>query len=172
MVLRLDRYHANLPYPQVNRVHEDKELITYLIQPYSGENSELKTVMQYAYHSLCCKEKYREVSQMMRGIFYIETMHLELIGDVIIKLGGNPQYVLSLQHHQIAWQSSVIDYETHPEQMLLADIEGEKGSAAFYQQASEIVEQADIARLLARLALDEQLHHRMLTDLYGRLFHL
>jgi len=170
MTLNLDRYRVNQPYPHVNHVQPDDALIQTLLQPYSGEYSELTTVLQYAHHSLCCKQQYNEVSQMMRGIFYVETMHLEFIGDTIIKLGGDPTYVILLQQRKIAWQPTVISYETQPDRMLLADIRGEEGAAEFYEQAAESIEQHDIARLMARLALDERLHHRMLTDLYSRFF--
>lgn len=170
MILDLDRYHVDLPYPTVNRVRKDKELIKTLLQPYSGEHSELTTLLQYAHHSLCCKDKYKEVSKMMRGIFYIETMHLEFIGDILVKLGVDPKYIIALKQKQIDWQPSVISYETRPSRMLLADIEGEKGAAAFYEQASESTKQPEVAKLLARLALDEHLHHRMLSDLYDSTF--
>jgi len=170
MNLRLDRYHVNQPYPQVNHVKPDEGLVKILLQPYSGERSELTTALQYAHHSVCCKRNYKEISQTMRGIFYIETMHLEFIGDIIVKLGGDPKYVISLQQKQISWQSSLINYETSPDQMLLSDMEGEKGAAEFYERTSESINQSDIARLLARLALDEHLHYRLLSNIYGRHF--
>lgn len=171
MTLNLSRFQARRPYPAPRHIHPDRELAVRLMEGYSGEYSELTTTLQYAYHSLLCKEGFEELSLTMRGIFYVETLHMELLGDCINRLGGEPLYLLTLRENMVPWQAAVVQYEYTPEKMLLADIKGEKGAAAFYEELAAGVEQADIARLMARLAEDERLHARMLTELHQKYFH-
>lgn len=170
MTLNLDRYHANLPYPEVRRARPDKQLAFALMDGYSGEVSELTTVLQYAYHSLCCKRRFRQVSGVMRGIFYVETMHMEMLGDCVAKLGGDVRYSVALRDKSLYWQASLVNYAATPARMVLADIDGEKQAVAFYEEMAARCVQPDISRLLQRLAEDEKLHVRMLGDLYARHF--
>lgn len=170
MMLDLEQYQADLPYPAVRNVHTDKRLAARLMGGYCGASSEMTTVLQYAYHSLRCKKNYDEVSKVMRGIFYVETLHMEFLGECICKLGGDVHYMIELKEKSIYWQSCLVEYKSSPSQMLLADIQGERYAAAFYEETAAMVSQPDIAKLLARLAEDEKLHVRILSDLYSRTF--
>ena len=171
MILDLKPYQASEPYPQVHTIRQDKTLAVTLMKGYCGEVSEMTTVLQYAHHSLHCKSQYAEVSKMMRGIFYVETLHMELLGECVCKLGGSAQYNVSTGEKMICWQGDLVEYTSTPAQMLLADIKGEKEAVAFYQRAaSSLHNQPDVKTLLLRLAEDERLHVKMLTDLYDRTF--
>lgn len=170
MVLNLGRYQAPQPYPIVNNVYPDEKLAATLADAYSGITSELTTSLQYAYHSLQIQDKYSEISDIIRGIFHVETLHMELLGDCIRKLGGDIHYIVTLQDRPLSWQASFVNYESTPENMLLADIKGEEYAAAFYEETSAIATQADIANLLARLAKDERLHESMFKKLHQMYF--
>lgn len=166
MILNLENFQAPAPYPAVHNVRQDKQLAAKLMEGYSGETSELTTVLQYAYHSLRCKKRYSKISQTIRGIFYVEALHMEFLGDCICKLGGDAHYILKLREKSICWQASMVEYGASPAQMLLADIQGEKYAAAFYEETAATVNQPEISSLLTRLAEDEKLHIRIFTDLY------
>lgn len=170
MILDLNKYRADAPYPSVGNVRKDKKLAATLMEGYSGEMSELTTVLQYAYHSLRCKRRHNAIYEVLRGIFYIETIHMELLGDCIAKLGANTEYTIRLREKTICWQAAVVEYESSPAKMLLADIQGEKGAVAFYEGTAATLNQPDIAKLLMRLAEDERLHVKLLTDLYHTTF--
>ena len=170
MQIDLRPYQAHISYPELRHVKPDKVLAQTLLQGYSGERSELTTVLQYAYHSLRCEERIKEVSKTLRGIFYVETLHMEFLGNCVRRLGGNVEYVLTLGEKRIGWQSDMINYMRTPAQMLVEDIKGEKYAAAFYEDVSASTRQSDIAALLAQLAEDERLHIRILSKLYDRYF--
>lgn len=171
MTIDLDRFQAKEPYPELRNVRPDKRLAAHLLEGYSGETSELTTILQYAYHSLMCKKRYAEVSETIRGIFHVETLHLEFLGDCICRLGAPVQYQLALREKKLFWQASVVEYADTPAKMILADIRGEKEAAAFYEQAAETAKnQPPIAAMLSRLAADERLHIQIFTDLYNRYF--
>lgn len=169
MTIDLKQYQDPMPYPTIFRLRQDQEITRRIMSGYSGAASELSTVLQYAQHSLRCKN-YSEVSETMRGIFYVETLHMELLGDVLCKLGGNAEYIMSVQEKNIYWQASMVNYSSAPSSMLRLDIEGEKGAVAFYEQTAKMTDQPELKSLMLRLAEDERLHVKILSDLYSRYF--
>lgn len=170
MKLNLTPFQHPSPYPALQNVAEDPALAEVLLSGYCGERSELTTILQYAYHSLECTEVASEYSNILRGIFYVETIHMELLGNCIRKLGGNIEYLLPLQEKKISWQASVVNYLKTPLEMITDDIEGEKLAAKFYSDMAMKTNQQDIAHLLRRLSEDEKLHVRMLEQLKIRLY--
>lgn len=169
MIIDLKSYQDPMPYPSVFRLRPDKEMAERIMSGYSGAYSELTTTLQYAQHSLRCRN-YAEISETMRGIFYVETLHMEYLGDIICKMGGNAEYKISFQDKSIDWQASMVNYANSPSAMLWLDIEGEKGAAAFYEQTAQMTDQPELKSLMLRLAEDEKLHVKILTDLYNRYF--
>lgn len=170
MIIDLERYQAAMPYPEVHNVKPDKQLADKLLEGYSGESSELTTVLQYAYHSLKLQKRYNLVSEVVRGIFYVETLHMNFLGDCISKLGGDAKYMLALREKSIYWQASLVNYESTPSQMIMANIQGEKLAVSFYEETAAITKQPAIANLLLRLAEDEKLHLHIFTEIYQRNF--
>lgn len=171
MIIDLKSYQAKGSYPEVNVLRIDKKLAELVAEGYSGVSSELTTVLQYAHHSLRCKEKFTRISETMRGIFYVETLHMELLGGLLNRLRGDAQYRYSVQERNLVWQADAVEYLKTPSQMILADIEGEKGAAQYYEQlAATFAGQSDFSKLMLRLAEDEKLHIRILSDLYAQSF--
>lgn len=170
MTLDLSQYQAASPYPTPRNVRPDPQLMAKLMEGYSGEASELTTSLLYAYQSVKCNNKYAKISESIRGIFYVETLHMEMLGNCIIKLGGDPQYILKLRERSINWQSSFVTYENSPAQMLISNVQSEKNTAAFYEETSKSTNQPDIAKLLTRIAEDERLHVQIFSNLHKRFF--
>lgn len=170
MRLNLSNYQIQAPYPALRNIQPDKGLADELLQGYSGERSELTTILQYAYHSLNCRNIANEFSNMIQGIFYVETLHMNFLGNCIKNLGGDVEYVIPLNEKNVSWQASMVNYMDTPAQMLLTDIQGEKFAAKFYQEMAAQSPQTCVTDLLNRLAEDEKLHVNMLEKLYERMF--
>lgn len=170
MILDLKPFMMPEPYPQITHVKPDKSIADKIFGGYCGASSEFTTVMQYNYHSLYCAHKFRELAEVTRGIFHVETLHLQMLGECLLKLGAEPRYLLAVEDKTICWQSMLVDYETTPQKMLAADIKGEKGAAAYYEDLAESCkEQPALRALFLRLAEDEKLHVRILSDLQRKM---
>lgn len=169
MKLDLGPYQAPQTYPVLRNVRQDKVLAQTLLNGYCGEKSELTTVLQYAHHSLKCKNRAQQIYNTLRGIFYVETLHLELLGECAARLGGDVEYMLALKEKSVCWQASLVEYSRTPMQMLKDDIQGERFAVDFYTDTARSVKQHDISALLSRLAEDEKLHVKLLTDLSHRI---
>lgn len=159
-----------MPYPPVRIAHPDAIMAAKLVEGYSGRHSELTTVLQYANHSLQCKGKNHELSILLRGIFYVETLHMELLGECIAALGGEIPYNLTAEPNAECWYATLVDYESQPAAILQADITGEKQAADFYIKTAAECKQPELAQLLLRLAEDEKLHYRLFTGAYQRYY--
>lgn len=167
--MKASNYRVNQPYPAVTGLKPSKRQAQLLMEGYSGASSELTTVTQYAYHHLHFLAN-KELAQTIKGVFLVETHHLELLGRCLIQLGEDPRYVLYHRQHRLDWQAGLVDYCQNPEAMLLADIAGEKGAAEYYVKTAEAIDDYRIAPLLLRLAEDERLHYQLFSSLHRRYF--
>lgn len=163
------KYHAALPYPVVSGLKPDKKQARILMEGYCGSKSELTTVTQYAYHHLNCLGN-EEIAKTIHGIFLVETHHLELLGKCLIQLGEDPKYFVTSGGRQSFWQAGLVDYKKTMKEILLADIEGEKGAFDYYLKTAQIINNDKISPLLLRLAEDERLHYRMFVELNQKYF--
>lgn len=59
-------------------------------------------------------------------IAMIEIKHLELLGEAIIKLGGNPEFKSSYSNVGRFWLGSYVNYSTTIKKILLDNIDTEK----------------------------------------------
>lgn len=164
----LTKYQVNLPYPIVTGLQHNYDQAKMLIEGYSGSISELTTVSQYAYHKVKCN-RYKEIYDTLEGIFLVETLHLELLGDCINQLGVDPRYYIT-PIQKISWTSNFVDYKQTPSEMILADINGEIEAAQYYLRTAQKIENNKIEPLLLRLAEDEKLHVRIFSDIYRKYF--
>lgn len=167
--MNIEKYHANLSYPVVNGLNYNKVQAMLLMEGYSGQFSELSTVIQYSYHKIKSM-KNREIAETLQGIFLVETHHLELLGNCINQLGMDPRYYIYLNQKPIVWQADVVNYATSVKEMVLADIEGEKRAVQYYIETAKIIDNEKIAKLLLRLSEDEKLHVEIFTNLYHKYF--
>jgi bacterioferritin len=162
-------YQMDIAYPDVAGIRPNKAQAMMLMEGYCGAVSELSTVTQYAYHHIRCG-RYDEIAQTIKGIFFVEALHMELLGKCIARLGVDPRYFTYSKQGQSFWHAGVVNYEESVRDMLWADIEGEKGAVDFYLITAERIGNPVVANLLLRLAEDEKLHVRMFTDLYSKYF--
>lgn len=163
-------YHVDLPYPHITGLNPNKRQAMLLMSGYSGVSSELTTVTQYAYHKLKCT-RIKELYEALQGIFLVETHHLELLGHCINQLGVDPKYNMFLNNQKsISWISDAVNYKSSLNEIILTDIEGEKGAVRYYEDTAKIIENKKIEALLLRLAKDEALHVEIFTELYRKYF--
>ena len=88
----LDLYRAKLPYPPIVVVKPNKHYAEIIQTSFAGAVSEFSAISQYIYHHLRTEDQYPEISKALESIAIVEMYHLEILGKLIIKLGGNPGY--------------------------------------------------------------------------------
>ena len=82
----------------------------------------------------------------------------------MLKLGVNPLYVQYPCSH--TWfNTSQISRSTAPQKMLMDDIQGEMNAITEYKKMLYVLTNQDVAAIVQRIILDEQLHLDALKEL-------
>lgn len=153
-------YQVNLPYPKVVITEPNLRYATLISDGYAGRGSELTAVNQYLVHSYYL-EKYPEIYRAYQKIAIVEKIHLELLGKLILNLGGKPLLQSGVTGH--FWSGQFPDYQFTLKSILLRDIQGERDAISHYKLLICQITEDQIQRLFARIILDEQRHLKILT---------
>jgi len=140
-------YKADLPYPEIDCTDKNKSYVHLIQLNYAGAISELTSVNQYIYHSLAM----------------VELEHLEILGKLIIALGGNPRFEINKGH----WSPKFIEYGSNLASMLREDIDGEKATIRQYKETIKLIKDEKVREILERIVKDEEVHIKTLVSLYN-----
>ncbi len=144
-----------LPYPEIEVICPNEAYACIIMEDYAGAASELTAITQYLYHHLTSDEE-QDVADMLLGIAEVEMSHLEMLGEAIVKLGADPQFVEGCPNKQ--WSGVNVGYGNSLCQRLHLDLAGEYGAIEQYRQHVLEICDPHIKELLERIILDEQVH--------------
>ena len=91
--------------------------------------------------------------------------HLEILGKLIIKLGGNPGYWINKKDKKLNWNSSFVNYGLNATEMINYDIADEKLAIKQYISDEKKINDSNIISIIDRIILDEEVHIQILTEL-------
>lgn len=142
------------PFPKIEVSEPNERYAKILLDAFAdGTDAELTAVAQYIHHHVTIEEKL--VSNLMLCIALVEMQHLEIIGDLINQLGGNPKY---LRTNRGYWQGSEVSYGDSLVQKLRLDILSEEAAIASYHYLLAEIQDPKIQTILERIVRDEQVH--------------
>lgn len=161
-VIEILNSKKNISYPKLMNVRQNKRYAELLYNNFSGEAGELTAVTQYIYEHIELK-KYDSFSKILLSIAIEEMHHLDLIGDLIKKLGKKAYYI---NNENCFWNAKNVKYHfNNIYDMLSYNIETEKQAIIEYKQAIKYTQNKSIKNLLERIILDEQTH----LEIFNRL---
>lgn len=145
------------PYPSGNVKVKNKRVADLLLNAFAnGGNAELTAIAQYINHHLTISQK--SVSNLELCIALVEMKHLEMVGNLIESLGGNPKYFRTNRQY---WSGGNVDYGKTLCQKLSLDIYAETQAIAGYRELLRQIKIPQVRRVLKRILADE-IHHRKL----------
>jgi bacterioferritin len=151
-------YIDSEPYPKVDQ-GSDPNTVRMLKEDYAGAVSEMTAVAQYIYQNILCTDNESFANAILQ-IAIVEMNHLDMIGDAILALGGNPTF----GNGSVFWQGKLVNYARTIPEMLRADIEAETQAIANYERHAASTKNASVRALLERIVRDEQLHLRFFRE--------
>ena len=161
-------YSVNLPYPEVKVKEKNPNYIDLILLNYASNVSEFDAIAQYTYHQIALTYKNKEISETIRGISIVEMHHLELLGEIIILLGGEPGYWINNKKKNY-WSGKLVDYNLSSiKDILTIDIQDEKAAIKQYKETITKIYDDDINAVLKRIILDEEFHIKLLVSLYSK----
>lgn len=159
----LDACAHNLPYPPVRVLCQNKQTVELLRPLYAGATGELTAIAQYLYQELCLDSRYPDLAALLERISIAEMRHLQILGELIVQLGGNPQYYAQTPYRRRGnanqyWNASYLVYEMDARAILTENIRAEEAAIHAYQNVICTVHEEGIRALLRRICMDEQMH--------------
>lgn len=156
----------DLPYPPVRAGEQKREYADILKHDYAGAVSELSAITQYINNEnrLVCERCL--LAQTILGIAMAEMIHLQMLAELIILLGGNIDFTVKMRNGQRRmWTPQHLSIPPNPGEMLAEDIESEKKAINQYRAHMRVINDSYINAVLARIIQDEEYHIMILQSL-------
>ncbi|ATD54665.1 ferritin-like domain-containing protein [Clostridium chauvoei] len=162
------QFTADLPYPKIEVDTINLQYANLIQMNYAGMISEFSAINQYIYHEISLFEDYPDVTYTLKGISKVEMHHLQILGELIIVLGGNPGYWINRKNKKLNWSPNFVVYGSTLKEMLAADIAGEKDAIDQYRKTANQIQNENIVAIINRIILDEEQHIKLLNRLYEK----
>ncbi|MEN8078024.1 ferritin family protein [Clostridioides difficile] len=161
-------YSVNLPYPEVKVKEKNPKYLDLILLNYASSISEFDAIAQYTYHQIALTYENKEIAETIRGISIVEMHHLELLGQIIIKLGGEPGFWINNKKKNY-WSAKLVNYDLSSiENILTIDIQDEKAAIKQYKETISKIDDEYINAVIKRIILDEEFHIQLLVGLYTK----
>lgn len=160
---------VNAPYPPIQVRAENREYAQLLSHDYCGNVSELSAITQYINNENRMSCEHCEAAKTILGIAMAEMIHLQKLGQLIFLLGGTIDYCTRSQGEEHLWSPDCLDIPRNIRNMILADIESERGAINQYCMHMRMIKDSYINAVLARIIQDEKYHIEVLQGLLKKL---
>ncbi|MGL5151035.1 MAG: ferritin-like domain-containing protein [Clostridium sp.] len=164
-----NQWALNKPYPEVMVSEKNKHYADILSNDFAGACSEMTAVTQYLNHNIRLGIINREVSAALLEISKVEMKHLDIIGELIVLLGGDLYYGRSKKDKFQCWSPKFINYGKDLRGMLKFDIQSEVDAIVQYKKHIEEIEDKHIKKILYRIIEDEEFHIEILDGLLKKI---
>lgn len=159
------KYSDPSPYPEVKVLNRNLNYAEILMDDFAGVVSEFTAISQYLYHHFLFEQIDKELGDLLQNVSITEMLHMEILADTIVKLGGNPVIrgsKSSLQGN--FWSGKFISYGTNLCEQLKADIDAEYKAIEEYQKHIYYIADPYVQTILQRIILDEKVHIRLFNQ--------
>lgn len=162
-----------LPYPEAKASAENDGYARIIRNSFAGRESALTAMMTYLYQGIRFGECGEDLREMLLAIARCKMHHLQLLGDLLFSLGGEPKYFYRFppNANSGSWwtaQPAIVTYSRILGDALNADIEAEKVAIDEHKSTINYIDDEGVRALLKRLVLDEEYHLKIVTELHKR----
>lgn len=156
---------VDLPYPPLDKITKDLKSAQIIAPSYAGYHGELTAILQYVYHHFYfAQEGDDETASVLVGISVCEMQHLDIIGEMLIKLGVDPVFTQVPPYPCGFFTSEKVSYSKTAHKMLIDDVSGEMLAIREYDRELSLLDNEQVASVIERIRLDEELHVKALKD--------
>lgn len=148
---------VNMPYPPIEVEARNLNYANLLMNDYAGRNSELMAITQYSYQYIITDERYKELSRSLECIAIVEMRHLQMLGKLILLLGGEPVY-RSGGNNAEYWSGRYPSQNRCVIELLKENIAAETKTIQTYKLRISQIGDRKIQRILSRIIQDEEKH--------------
>jgi bacterioferritin len=88
--------------------------------------------------------------------------HLHILGTLLLKLGIDPVFAYPYRYNY--YKADSLNYSTTPQKILMDSITGELLAIEGYENILKTLKNEDVAAVISRIKLDEELHVKVLRE--------
>lgn len=162
--MHTNKCKLDIPYPPIEVSQKDRGYAVLLLNNYAGNNSELTALTQYFYQYLITEHQYEELAETLECISIVEMHHMEMLGELIVKLDGDPQMRTYNNCSSLYWCSNRVNPTKDIKSFLLKNIESEKTAIKNYETRISQIDDPKIQKILKRIILDEEYHIKLFEN--------
>lgn len=151
-------YSDPSPYPEIKVQGPNRHYAELLMDDYAGVVSEFTAINQYLYQYFYFKDVDKKLGELLENVSITEMLHMEMLAEVIKKLGGNPVIRGSYSTSGKFWTGNHVYYGTSLCEQLKADIIAEYKAIEEYQKHIRAIPDPYVQAILQRIILDEKVH--------------
>lgn len=157
---------VDLPYPPIQVSGQNQAYASLLSVDYCGSVSELSAIAQYINNENRLSLRQCQMARTMLGLAIAEMMHLQKLGELIVLLGGNIDFIAKYQNgRRWMWTPEHLNIPEQANKMVLADIEAEKAAINQYRAHIKMIQDKGVNDVLMRIIKDEEYHIMILQSL-------
>lgn len=147
------------PYPPVKVVGPNKRYARWLSSDLASAHSELTAVCQYQYQNWILSKHFPEFSDCLLRIARVEMHHMQILGQLIVLLGGTPYFGhRKRQSQMVYWNGKMVSYQRQIQLILKENIAAEQDAYDTYLAQARQSGDPYLSAMLQRLAEDEMIH--------------
>lgn len=159
-----EKYADPSPYPEIKVVNKNPQYAELLMDDYAGMVSEFTAISQYIYHYFYFKKVDEDLGELLEQVAINEMQHMDILGETIIELGGNPVIRGSYSTNNNYWNGSFPYYGCELCQQLREDIDSEYKAIENYRKHITLINDPFVKAILQRIILDEIVHIRLFNE--------
>ncbi|WP_066892634.1 ferritin family protein [Clostridium nigeriense] len=152
-----------LPYPNIEVREKNVDYAKMLKKCYCGLYSELTLANQYIYQKFLTNSYLKDIFEKMSKV---ELEHLNILGELLIALGEQPNFSLERKKKSYNWNVNFINEDTSLKSMLINNIKAEEKIIKEYRKIAKVIDDENIITILNRIILDEEIHIKILKQIY------
>ena len=158
---------ANLPYPEIRVERRNPNYARLLSLAYAGQDSELTAILLYSYGHQVSRGKSPEMlSEALQHISVVEMHHLNILGELITLLGGDPRFCGP--NMRVGINTAMLGYACEPARILRNALAGEEAAVRLYKELIRNICDKYVREILERIILDEESHIKIFREMAGR----
>ncbi len=157
------------PYPQIRVERKNTDYASLLMEDMASSGSEMTAIYQYIYENWIFQNEKGDFKNLILKIAEVEMHHLDILGQLITLLGGNPKCQGIPNDSCSAWNGNFIVYEKDFKKTLQLNMLGEENAFHMYHSHARIIKDKYVSEILLKLASDEQVHYHIFKKILSSL---
>ena len=145
---------ASEPYPPIKVEGKNHHYAQLLGRDLASSWGEVSAIYGYLYQHWILNNPQAALQTVLFRIAKVEMHHLNILGQLIRMLGGDPKCMYSSGHNPMVWNGNMVNYNKGIRQILSYDIVSEQSAADGYLKQAQIIKDPHVSAMLRRLAQD------------------